>query len=1143
MRNECKKLQDDLREPDPRKLKEYMIRLIYCEMFGFKSEFGYIHAINLTQNNTDLVAKRVGYLAVCTFLHPSHELLILAINSVQKDLQKDNVLEVCAALTTICKLMNNELIPAVESLVIKLLDHKRALVRKKAVMALHRFISLDPSMLERYEQKIRSVLCDQDPSVMSATLCIFEDGALRNPKDHKDLIPSFVSILKQIIEGRLPKEYNYHRVPAPWIQIKILRILAALGANDRKASEHMYTSLFDCMKRADSGINAGYAVVYECVRTIAIIYPNTGLLDAAANSVARFLTSNNHNLRYLGITALSGIVAVNPKYAAEHQMIVINCLEDQDETLKRKTLDLLYMMTNPKNVVFIVAKLIKHLKLTTDTYLRQELVSRITELAERFSPDNEWFIKTLNTVFLVAGDLVAPSVAHNLMQLIAIGPGDDERVNDDLRRFAVAAYTRLLERKVLLDVLTQVVCWVLGEFGHLSATPPEELVEKMCELLERQYEHAETRSVILSAMLKLSAHIGNGYYPPVVQEAVEKYQSSANVDTQQRSYEFSRLVSDPPLLRDVLPRDAFDEDLGVDPKLGFLDGFVMEAVARGSKRYQTNAARNLATPTERVRQLNFAEYERPVGPDVGGSSYARDGEGGHAPSLEKIASSLPVGEGARGLFGAVVETKWTEEGYAPEIRAAQMAPKPTSTGGNTTGSGTSGAAAEAAKKEKRNSQREREAEQMSEKAKEASELFQFEGDGVAKKSSKKTKKHHKTKDGDSKSSKKTKKDRKPKEPAAASAAAAAAEPAAAAAPAPPKSAGGSLLDLELFGGMSTNSSLPGPAFSSPPASAAKAAPQGLDALFDLGGGGGSSFLSSVPAPNSNNSNNSPFGSAPLSATPPPAAGVLVAARQAHFPSFVGTGLDRLAALPLSVDCNREVDNQPRSHNGVVQTVSDDPNLHVGYVKVYRPESTIILLYVSNKSDAPLSDVRLELKIPDGFAVTYVSEPGLEGNETGFRVASIAPKCTAICTAKLLWRKHAASLATSGTVRFFTSKKEPRGTSFTIALGIQDVMRPEQVPANDFPHLWQASSQEKKMTVPQSKIGGSVMTLHDAFKPLLNMHPVSMAGQEVRAAAVLAGTEKLVLVSAVAGLTLSLTVRSNDTFLSDLVLKSLKNVLV
>jgi hypothetical protein len=40
---------------------------------------------------------------------------------------------------------------------------------------------------------------------------------------------------------------------------QILRILAALGQNDRKSSEHMFTSLFDCMKRADTGINAGYA--------------------------------------------------------------------------------------------------------------------------------------------------------------------------------------------------------------------------------------------------------------------------------------------------------------------------------------------------------------------------------------------------------------------------------------------------------------------------------------------------------------------------------------------------------------------------------------------------------------------------------------------------------------------------------------------------------------------------------------------------------------------------------------------------------------------------------------------------------------------------------------------------------------------
>ncbi len=40
-------------------------------------------------------------------------------------------------------------------------------------------------------------------------------------------------------------------------------------------------------------------------------------------------------------------------------------------------------MTNPMNVEVICKKLIDHLESTSDVYLRTELVSRITELAER----------------------------------------------------------------------------------------------------------------------------------------------------------------------------------------------------------------------------------------------------------------------------------------------------------------------------------------------------------------------------------------------------------------------------------------------------------------------------------------------------------------------------------------------------------------------------------------------------------------------------------------------------------------------------------------------------------------------------------------------------------------------------------------
>ena len=60
--------------------------------------------------------------------------------------------------------------------------------------------------------------------------------------------------------------------------------------------------------------------------------------------------SSNYNFKYMGIEALGRVVRINASYANEHQLAVIDCLEDPDETLKGKTLDLLFKMTNNNNI-------------------------------------------------------------------------------------------------------------------------------------------------------------------------------------------------------------------------------------------------------------------------------------------------------------------------------------------------------------------------------------------------------------------------------------------------------------------------------------------------------------------------------------------------------------------------------------------------------------------------------------------------------------------------------------------------------------------------------------------------------------------------------------------------------------------------
>jgi len=90
----------------------------------------------------------------------------------------------------------------------------------------------------------------------------------------------------------LPRDYDYHRIPAPWVQAKILEILSYLGQKDEEQSKLMYEIITTVLKRSDdSASNVGYALVYQCLRTITRIYPSQELLDQATLTISRFLSS------------------------------------------------------------------------------------------------------------------------------------------------------------------------------------------------------------------------------------------------------------------------------------------------------------------------------------------------------------------------------------------------------------------------------------------------------------------------------------------------------------------------------------------------------------------------------------------------------------------------------------------------------------------------------------------------------------------------------------------------------------------------------------------------------------------------------------------------------------------------------------
>lgn len=135
---------------------------------------------------------------------------------------------------------------------------------------------------------------DQDMSVVSATCnlirAIFlkkDMEAVRFCREYEGLVPSLVAILKNLVTNKIASDGGFYGISEPWIQIKIINILALICGQDQALSEEVYEVLRILISRCDLQVNVSYAIAFECIKTIASIYPLPVLCQLAATTVAK----------------------------------------------------------------------------------------------------------------------------------------------------------------------------------------------------------------------------------------------------------------------------------------------------------------------------------------------------------------------------------------------------------------------------------------------------------------------------------------------------------------------------------------------------------------------------------------------------------------------------------------------------------------------------------------------------------------------------------------------------------------------------------------------------------------------------------------------------------------------------------------
>ncbi|KAK0304923.1 hypothetical protein LTR91_018409 [Friedmanniomyces endolithicus] len=539
--------------------KKYVCKLLYIYILGWNVDFGHLEAVNLISANK-YSEKQIGYLAVTLFLHEQHELLHLVVNSIRKDLADHNELNNCLALHAIANVGSKEMGIALCGDVHRLLisPTSKPFVKKKAALTLLRLYRKVPSVVQpEWCERIIAVMDDPDMGVALSVTSLVMALAQDEPGVYAGAyVKAAVRLRKIVVDHEYSGDYVYYKVPCPWLQCKLLRLMQYYIPSEdthvRKLIRDSLQAILDAAMEMPKNVqqnNAQNAVLFEAINLIIHLDTERDLMVQVSSKLGKFIGSRETNVRYLGLEAMTHLAvrAETLDPIKKHQDIIIGSLRDRDITVRRQGLDLLYSMCDSTNSQKIVHELLKYLQ-SADYAIREEMVLKIAILTEKYATDVKWYVDISMRLIAMAGDHVSDEVWQRIIQIVTN--------NDELQVYAAQMTLKYCQQEHCHETLVKIGSYILGEFGHLIAdhkgcSPIEQFMA-----LQSKFPACSptTRAMILSAFVKFV-----NLFPEIKAQllaAFGVYSHSLDAELQQRACEYLGMASMP---TDDLLRTVCDE--------------------------------------------------------------------------------------------------------------------------------------------------------------------------------------------------------------------------------------------------------------------------------------------------------------------------------------------------------------------------------------------------------------------------------------------------------------------------------------------------------------------------------------------------------------------------------------------------------
>lgn len=544
--------------------KKYVCKLLFIFLLGHDIDFGHMEAVNLLSSNK-YTEKQIGYLFISVLVSANSELIKLIIQSIKNDLSSRNPINVCLALQCIANIGNEEMVDAVGKEVPKLLvsPDTNDSVKQCAALCVLKLFRLKHDILPpgEWTSRIVQLLNDKHLGVVTSAASLIQGVVQYYADDYKGCVQLAVSRLSRIVTSSYTdlQDYTYYFVPAPWLCVKLLKLLQMYPPPDDPA---IFGRLNECLEtilnkaqeppksKKVQHSNARNAVLFEAINQIIHMDSEQSLLIRGCNQLGQFLTHRETNLRYL---ALEGLCLMsNSEFSADavrkHQETVVGALKtERDVSVRQRAVDLLYAMCDKNNAEEIVSEMLTYLE-TADYSIKEEMVLKVAILAEKFATDYSWYMDTILTLIRIAGDYVSEEVWYRVIQIV---------INrDDIQGYAAKTVFEALQSPACHENMVKVGGYILGEFGNLIAGDPRSSPMVQFQLLHSKFPlcSSSTRGLLMSTYIKFI-----NLFPEIKGHIQEILRSDSNLknsdaEIQQRALEYLKLstVASPDVLATVL---------------------------------------------------------------------------------------------------------------------------------------------------------------------------------------------------------------------------------------------------------------------------------------------------------------------------------------------------------------------------------------------------------------------------------------------------------------------------------------------------------------------------------------------------------------------------------------------------------------